>query len=290
MEKQHRINWKKGMEITPEIFIKSDEYHIAERQLLGHLLASRLYGLFPNKNFMIDYELHNNRITVQISDCMALVSSGYVINIQNKTAFNSELPLEETAECYVVLSVIPDDKQTVDENALHIVSQYELSIKKTNEPVVHGIPVLKIQRKQSDWETDTNYIPPAIALNSVPSLMNKYIEIKNAIHKITGYYAKNDANYSLLMLLQLELNNFSDKESPETLTLLMKKFCWIFQEYLKTIEKNDTSQNTKKFIDISYNHHEIAKILDTGYESLMDTVKILEAKPKEVPEIEEINV
>ena len=290
MEKQHRINWRKGMEITPKIFIQSDNYHIAARQLLERLLASRSYGLFPNSNFMVDYELHNNHIEVKISDCIALLKDGYVINVQDKTSFKSEFPLDETAGYYVVLSAIPDDKKQIDENALHIVSQYELSFKKTNETIESGIPVLKICRKQSDWEVDANYIPPAIALNSVPSLINKYTDIKNVIYRIIDYYAKNDVNYLHLMMLQIELNNFSDKESPERLTVLMQKFCWIFQEYLKTVKEIDTLQNIKKFMALLYNHHEIAQILDTGYESLIEIVKILEAEPKEIPEIEEINV
>ena len=290
MEKQHRINWRKGMEITPEIFIQSDNYHIAARKLLERLAASRLYGIFPNSNFMIDYELHNNHIEIKISNCIALLRDGSVINIQDKTSFKSELPLDETSEYYGILSVIPDNKQFIDENALHIVSQYELSFKKTNETIETGIPVLKIFKKQEEWEADTNYIPPVMALNSVSSLMNKYLDIKNVIHKIIDYYDKNDVNYLYLMLLQIELNHFSDKESPEALMLLMQKFCLIFQEYLKTVKEIDTLQNMKKFRDIAYHHHEIAKILDTGYEYLIEIVKILESKPVEIPEIEEINV
>jgi predicted component of type VI protein secretion system len=288
MEKQHRINWKKGMEITPEIFIESDNYHIAERQLLGELIASHKYGIFPNSNCIIDYELQDHYISVKISNCTALVSAGDIIHIPDKISFNPSLPIEELSECYAVLSLRPDDKKHAAEpDALHIVSQYEIAFKKTNEPIKNGIPVLKIYKKQSEWNVEPNYIPPTIALNSLPSLMNKYAEIKDIIHKIIGYYDKNDSHYALLMLLQLELNHLSSKESPETLILLMKKLTWIFQEYLKTIKKIEPLQIINNFIHTSYNHYEIKNLLDSGYEGLKEAVALLESKP---PEIEEINV
>jgi uncharacterized protein (UPF0248 family) len=275
------------MEVTPEIFIESDEYHIAERQLLGKMLASHSYGIFPNSNFKIEHELHNNQIEIQISDCTALVRSGSVINIQNKTSFSKELPTDEISECYVVLSVNYDDK-IIDESEMHIVSQYFLSFINTDEPVENGIPVLKIYKKTSSWETATNYIPPSIALNSVNLLMNKFIEIKNVINKILHYFNEKDSDYLLSMLLQIELNNVSSQESPETLIRMMKKFCLVFQAYLKTVKKNDPLQSVKKFMDVLYNHHEINAILDLGYASLMDILKILEVEP--APEIEEIKV
>jgi predicted component of type VI protein secretion system len=275
MNKQQRINWKQGMEITPEIFIESDNYHIAERQLLGTLLASRLYGIFPDSKFTMHYEIHNQEIVIQISNCIALLSNGDVINIQRNISFNKALPIDETAEYYAILS-----QKHIDENELHIVPQYDISFKKTNEPIDNGIPVLKLFRN----DVDANYIPPSIALNSVDLLMNKYIEIKNIIHKTFNYYPENDLNYLLLTLLQLELNNLSSKESPETLVQLMKKFCLVFQTHLKI----GPLQSVKKFTDILYNHHEIGKTLDTGYAGLMEILQILETEP--IPEIEEIKI
>ena len=288
MKKLQRINWKQGMEITPEIFIESDDYHIAERQLLGTLLSAHCYGLFPNSKFTMDYELHNHQIAVSISDCIALVNSGYVVNIQNKTSFNKELPTDETVECYVVLSVILNDHKFTDESGLHLVSQYDISFKRTNEPIENGIPVLKICRQNASWEAVHGYIPPSIAINSIDSLENKYVEIKNIIHKILAHYAEKDSNHLLLMLLQLDLNNFSSKESPEALTLMMKKFSSIFQSCLKTGKEIESLPEVRRFVESAYNHNEIGKILDIGYASLMEILKILDTKP--MPEIEEIKV
>ncbi|MDR2971052.1 MAG: hypothetical protein LBU83_03900 [Bacteroidales bacterium] len=287
MKNQQRINWKQGMEITPEIFIESDEYHIAERQLLGTLLASRLNGIFPESKLKIDYELHNNQIEIWISNCIALTSCGNVIQIQNKTSFNKELPVDDIEECYVVLSENSENKQ-VDENELHIIPKYDISFKKTDDSVGNGIPVLKLFRKTAAWEVDAPYIPPSIALNSVDSLLNKYIEIKKVIHRILHYFTENDSNYLLAMLLQIELNNFSPKESPELFTQLMKKFYLIFQTNLKIVKEIESLQSIKKFTDMFYNHYEIEKILNTGYASFTEMLKILEVEP--IPEIEEIKV
>ena len=288
MKIQQKINWKQGMEITPEIFTESDNYHIAERKLLGTLLASHSYGIFPNSKFSIDYEIHNQEMTLRISNGMALVKNGEVINIQENISFSKELPVNEAVECYVVLSVIHNDKKQPDENALYVVPQHDISFVKTNDLIENGIPILKICKKTLSWEIDVHYIPPSMALNSLPSLMNKYIEIKDIICKIIDNFAEKDANYFMATLLQLDLNNFSSQKSPEALTQLMKKFCLIFQTYLKNVKKIEPLQSVKKFIDFLYNHNEIEKIIDVGMISLTEILKIIETRP--VPEIEEIKI
>jgi len=288
MKNQQRINWKQGMEITPEIFIESDHYHIAERQMLSALLASRGYGIFPNSKFTIDYELHNNKIEIRIANCIALTKNGDVINIQQNTSFIKELPIDEVSECYAVLSLVHQAQKQTDESELHIVPQYDISFLSTNELIENGIPVLKLLKQNSAWEIDAHYIPPAIALNALHSLTNKFIEIKDIIKKIIGCYPEKDAHYLTLMMLQIELNNFSSKESPETLIMMMKKFCFIFQTFLKNVKEMEPLQSVKTFMDILYNPNEIEKTLVQGLQSLMEILKIFEVAP--APEIEEIKV
>jgi len=286
MKQQHRIHWKKGLDITPEIFIASDNYHITERHLLGRFLATKGYGILPENNFYIEKNIDNQRLSIQKIECLAISKDGYVINIQKDTSFQKELTLTEPTETelYVVLTVNPSPT-TVDEKELYIYPEYNFIFKNTKETIEQGIPVLKIYKNHSYWEIDNHYIPPSFALNSLDTLKHKYIEIKDVINRIIEKIPENDTLYLPIIMLQLELNSYSLQKTPEELTLLMKKFCRIFQLYLKTAKEIEESYNMKKFMTEPYNHNEIEKVLRSGFENLFEIHRILDEKPEEIFEI-----
>ena len=297
MDKQNRIHWKKGMDITHEVFVASDNYHITERNQLGRFLASRLYGILPDSHFYIEHAINNNNIRVQNLECLAISNDGYVINIQKDTPFCKELQVQETTDAtlYVVLTINLYPAMPVDENELYIYPEYNLILKRTDEPIEQGIPIGKIYKNGSSWEVDKNYIPPSIALNAVEALKHKFFEIKNSINKIVEKIVEKISDESTIylqtILLQLELDNFSNQKTPEELMLLMKKFCWIFQYYLKTSKNIEELPLVKYFLNQPYNHHEIEKILHSGLESLVDVYQKLDEKPAEVlPEFDEIKI
>ena len=291
MEKQYRIHWKKGLDITPEIFINSDNYHISERHLLARFIASHSYGILPNGKFTIEKDLVNNRVVIQHLECLAITSGGYISNIQNDTSFQKELALNETQEgaFYVVLTANASPTTCIDEKELYMFSEYNLTLTRTDKTIQHGLPIAKIYNNNSHWEMDKGYIPPAIALSSVAELKERFSEIKKIIHEILEKFSEKDPYYLQVMMFQLELNNYSLQESPEELSLLLKKFCWIFQAYLNIVEKMGELPAIKAFIDEPYNPNEIGKILQLGLDALKEVHQILYDKPIPV-EIEEINV
>jgi hypothetical protein len=125
-----------------------------------------------------------------------------------------------------------------------------------------------------------------MALNSMDVLKYKYTEVKNVMHEIVEKLPKDNPFHLQIMMLQLELDNYSSQELPEELALLLKKFCWIFQSYLK-IEKQIELPVIKRFINEPYHHNEIEKIIQLGFECLIEFNQIIDEKPEEViPEIE----
>jgi hypothetical protein len=289
--KHYKINWKKGLDITPEIFIASDNYHIAERNLLGRFLASRLYGIVPDGNFFIEKEIDNNHIYIHNLKCTAITKDGSVIDIQQDTNFQKELTLKDTAsaELYVVLTMNVETKEALgvgtrlclvpDEQALHIYPEYHIQLNETNETIEQGIPILKIHKNSSCWEVDENYIPPSIALNSVDTLIYKYTEIKDIIHEIINKLLEENPFYLQTMMLQLELNNYSLHESPQEFVLLLKKFCLIFQLYLKTAKNIEELPAITNFMEKPYNHFETGNLLQAGLEALSAINQKIDAKP-----------
>ena len=283
MEKYNKIHWKKGLPITPEFFIASDNYHIAERNLLGRFVASRLYGILPGRKFDIKDNI------LYIDKLEAITRDGYVINIQSNTSFS----LKETTdtECYVIIAVdphyIPDPDDADDDKKLsYVYPKYNLVLKRIGEPVEKGIPVLKIRK---DGEIDKDYIPPSIALDSVVRLKEQYREIKCKLDLIIEKLPENNAVYVQAMLLKFELDNYTLQESPQELSLLLKKICRTLQLYLKSEKKINELLFVKRFMEERYDHDDIGNILQLGFESLeeinqeMDQVKQLPQPPSPPP-------
>ena len=296
MEKHHKIYWKKGLDITPEIFIASDNYHIAERNLLGRFSAFRLYGILPGRKFNIEKSIDNDNVYIKNLECLAITPNGYIINICQDMPFNKKLSFTEVAgeELYVVLTTNPYSIIPSENEENRVCPQYDIVLKRTQETINDGIPILKIYKNSAYWEIDNNYIPPSIALYAVDMLKQRYAEIKNEIDCIIEKLPENDAFYLQTMMLQLELNNYSLQESPQEFVLLLKKFCLSFQLYLKRTKNMDDMPVLKRFMEEDYNHLEIGDLLKLGFKCIVavnqeiDEKPIIEEEIEEVEEIEEI--
>jgi len=295
MKEHNKIHWVKGLDITPEILVSSDNYHITERVFLGQFLAFRLYGVLPDKKFGIRKWMDHNTSTLYIDnlECVAITHDGYVINIQS-TAIPLEREVsvkEEPGERYVVLTVNPYSLSLVDEKGVHVCPEYNFVLKRTDEAIENGIPVAKLYHNSSSqqWDIDEKYITPCISLSSIDVLRQLFADIKEKLRLAFEKLSETDAIYMQTALLKLELDNYSLKESPQELVMLLKKICWLFKSYLKTVKNIDEVPTVSKFTDEKYNHNEMGSILHLGLDSLVEIdVKIGEKPVVEV--IDEIKV
>jgi hypothetical protein len=210
-----------------------------------------------------------------------------MITISKEDRFKKEMLLNEADgnDFYLVLSVNPNSLKLSEENDIYIYPEYALSVKKTSEPIEYGIPILKIKNNDS-WEIDKNFIPPSTTLNSVESLLHKYLETNNLINKILGHFPTNNPFGLHLNLLRFELNDFNSKKSPEEWSRVMKKFCWIFYSHLRNENKIAENNNMKSFIEEMFNPNEIGRIFHLGLGCFQEIFSFFDQKD----EIEEIKL
>lgn len=292
MEKYNKVQWEKGLDITPEVFINADNYHIAERSLLGRFVASRLHGILPGRRFHIEHYIDNDHVDIKILEGFAITRDGYMVNIQEDNFLHKKIALSDVAgsDFYVVLTVNPYSEDSSDENNRPAYTEYDLVLKKTEEVIRHGIPILKIYKdvQRWNWEIDNDYIPPAIALQAVNNLKWKFDEIKNKVDRISEKLLGNDTVHIQALLLKLELDNYCLQESPQELTLLLKKFCCVMQLYVKVSKNIEEFPVLEKFMEERYNHNEIGQILYLASESLTEIDEKIDEKPVEPKEEEEV--
>ena len=287
MENYNKIDWKKGLDITPEIFIRSDNYHIAERNLLGRFLAFRTYGILPNSRFHIEKSIENNSISVRNLECTAITNDGYLINIKNDTHYQRVTAINETGdELYLVLTIDPY-ALLVEERGLATTQMYGFVLKRVDEPVGKGIPILKILKESQGWRIDENYIPPAVALSAVDSLARKFMEFRNLLGIIVEKFPEDSLQ---LMMLSLEMNNHAMQATPQEFVQLLKKYCLIFQRYLQLAKKIDEIPICKKFMEEPYNHLEIGNVLKIGFDCLTTINQNIDEKKIEVDPLAELEI
>jgi len=295
MEKYNKIHWAKGLDITPETFIAADNYHIAERSLLGRVFASGLYGILPERKFNIRKKIVDYTLTIEVLECLAITPDGYVIDIQSDTPLKKEVSLKEATgtELYVILKVNPYSTTLVDEKKLYVYPEYIFEFERTEETIETGIPIFKIYYDNDDqcWEIVPDYIPPSTVLISVDTLRKRYSDLRNALHPIIEKLPENNMIAMQVFLLQWEMDNYSLQESPQKLTLLLKKICWLLKLYLKSEKGIDDLPYVKKFMEERYNHNDVEKALRLGFECLTEIDKRIDEKPKEVaPKPEEFEI
>jgi len=284
MEKHKRIYWKIGLDLTPEIFIEADNYHISQRSILTQSYAFRTYGILPDTNFKISYRLNHDSIFIDELYCMAITRNGHLIDVQNDVSFKgvSLSELSDDEPFYMVLNVDSFHPKSSGKEELYAKASYSIETIDLKQNIVSGIPILKVgyNRKKRCKEVDNNYVVPHISLSTSNVLIEKYHTIKDVLSIINKKLPTNELTFYLMELLEVELNNYCLQEFPAELILLLKKICTILKSYLKRQNKEEFDE-MKIFLNEIYNHNEILDIILKG----IDCLKIINQKIDEKVEI-----
>jgi len=284
MKNYNRIFWKRGLDITPEILIESDNYNTYQCNIIRKISTLQSYGILPGNNFSVEPIINNDILSIRKLNCSAITPQGYLIDI------NSPIPLNEIKlyECtnedhYVILTVQPYTIESVDESMSFARPKYDVEIKETRKEIETGIPILKICRIKKCWEIDRDYIPPSVSLCSHKNLTRKYEEIVNKIDTISKKLSGDDLTSLQIKLLEVELKNCSLYEFPLELVKLLKKIMAIIELYFQKILNINELVYVKDFIEKKYNHNEIAVILTLCIDCLDVISQKLEEKPEPEP-------
>jgi hypothetical protein len=280
MEKQKRIYWEQGLDITPGILIKSDNYHISRQSTIVQAFSYRLYGVLPGENFEIAAHINNNNIIIDKLYCTAITQYGHLIDIENDTAFD-ELSLQEltNVEYFVVLKVNPFSSELKD--------KYNLDIKESLDNIGNAIPVLKIYYNNDGncWEIDKDYILPQIALSTSEALVQNYSNIKEALIAFIEKIQVNELTCFQTKLFETELKNYSLNEPPYELILLLKKIITVCKIYLEKVKKTNETLTAliEKFLQTAYNHNDVFPLIQAGTNCLTEINAELDVKPEPKP-------
>jgi hypothetical protein len=284
MEKHKRIYWQRGLDITPEIFTATDNHHLSQQSIIAQLHAFRSYGILPDGVFKITSRINNDEIFIDGLYCTAVTPNGYLIDIQNDVVFKEMSLRELTNENhYVVLRVNPFLPTAIAEEEPYSQATYRVEIKSAQQSIEDGIPILKIyyDKESRCWEIENNYVLPHVCLFTNEIFRQKHCEIQEELNAILEKLSCDEPACFQGKLLEIELKNYSLREYPADLALLLKKIVAAFKLYLEKI--NNTNETLmapiEEFIQTPYNHNDALPLLQMGIDCLKKINQGLDEKP-----------
>jgi len=258
MSKYNRMNWQTGMEVTPQVLIDADNFHIEQRNFIRRLQVMPCYGLLPESDFNVNIRMEGDTLIVKNLIINAITPQGELIEMN-----------EHGKE-----HVINDLNQRIYQSYIALP---KFQIVENPHDNTFCMPIAKINNNNLDY----NYIPPCISINSNQKLLEIYAEICDTTSNIITQIKEQEKYKPIflpLALLELELKNYSKFESPDKLFILVKKMAMLFYETLKI-------ENIVNLLNSTYCHTDIFIMFSIVFEclrELKEKTKMVEKKP-EIP-------
>lgn len=263
---KNRIYWKKGLDITPEIFIDADTHYLHRLNTINSLTTRLVYGILDS-DFRVKAEIKDNFIYFEELICRAVTPAGYLIET-DKNMKPDRVPLQGLIgrEYYIALKTIPYLLEAIPGNDPYSRPGYYLELLDKGQEINDGIPVLKItgNPKRRGWEIVPDYIPPTVSVRLHGKLLTKLTAIRRKLQKITGKLQEDNLTLLQIKLLTLELTNLPYEESPYKFVILLKKICLVLQIHIENMFEASDFFHFKAFIAERYNHNDVASILNLG--------------------------
>ena len=190
-----RINWKKGMRLTDEVLLASDQY---TSEFIGQavaLAAGGRFGLFtPARPFQMSLSISRGFIEVESLSCLAVTCGGDLIDAHFDTKFTNSFDTRvaipndnDTKEYFITISV--DPLQWNENSEGYREPQYSFGLVSARQSInIHTVPIGRIVYDDGWREDNVNFVPPCLyasAHQKFVELHNQFIAIMRSIDEKT---------------------------------------------------------------------------------------------------------
>ena len=166
-----RINWKKGMRLTDEVLIASDNCTAqAVKQSLMLASAGR-FGLLPSmRPFQLSLNISAEQVEVTTLDMLALTQAGEVVDLTIGNGFSdspeTRFPIPKDGnELFLTVNVQPE-AWTEDHEGFLKPEYFFALITPQTALSAHAVPIGHLL-KENGWQEDTHrFVPPCLYLSA----------------------------------------------------------------------------------------------------------------------------
>ncbi|MBR4148019.1 MAG: hypothetical protein IKU00_09085 [Bacteroidales bacterium] len=284
-----RIDWRSGMEITPQTFVDMENNISENRLLVRKMIAAKWFGIIPGTKFSVSHEILNGCLVLKQVVCDVLLPTGQVAVVETKAPITLNIPDKEVDGLYLTLEVGDHLVSFEKDGVPHVVNEYHFDFKALSE-IGNRQPLLKLVQNNGAWSVYENYVPPIMSVRSSVPLLEKLGELKQAAEKIVHHEHFDLMEDPVLVLTLIDqLETFSPDDSLRELVLLDRRIA-VALSYAVMKQKVELSvpniMDVEPYLNVFKQFLEdIAVAMNDLQPKVVEVVKEPEPEPEPEPEI-----
>lgn len=279
MKTNYRIDWRAGMRLSDAIFNAADEFHIAQLMPLYALMLREGYGHLAEPKFR--YEVDNDTLSVVEMCCLALSSSGRLINIRfdhNERDLFQALPMPATYDPFIIYIDASSSGHVafVDKDIPYRDADYHLVFKSQSANYTNpdAVPVARFVYNQG-WAMDASFIPPCTSLKAHADLWNlAFAYTRSLDNLILALKGKVNSQMEIavksliptLGMAKMEVEKGIDSITPKRLVIIMQQVVYGIVSLceLESSCSVPEPEAYKAYITENYHPGKIAEMVNQG--------------------------
>ena len=284
-----RIDWRSGMEITPQTFVDMENNISENRLLVRKMIAAKWFGIIPGTKFSVSHEILNGCLVLKQVVCDVLLPTGQVAVVETKAPITLNIPDKEVDGLYLTMEVGDHLVSFEKDGVPHVVNEYHFDFKALSE-IGNRQPLLKLVQNNGAWSVYENYVPPVMSVRSSVPLLEKLGELKQAAEKIVHHEHFDLMEDPVLVLTLIDqLETFSPDDSLRELVLLDRHIA-VALSYAVMKQKVELSvpniMDVEPYLNVFKQFLEdIAVAMNDLQPKVVEVVKEPEPEPEPEPEI-----
>lgn len=267
-----RISWKKGMRLTDEVLLLSDNYQMETMGNAFTLAAGGRFGLFPSaRPFQLSLNVQKDFINVEMLDCLAITRGGDLIDTHFDTRYsdvsNTQVEIPATTdekEFILTINASSPKWQETEEGVLE--PRYTFSLISTTADVGdHAMPIGRIIHEGGWREDNVQFVPPCLYISSHQKYQDLYAQFLDILRSIdtktmaqinTGAHKAISIYWPLVQQVLIEFNTTREQLTPQSFQAYVQKVVAAFTcacdlDEVLHLEDADTFRN---YARVPYNY------------------------------------
>lgn len=242
MNKDIRIDWNVGMELTPEAFIHLENQLAEYRLLLRKVQASKLFGLIPDTDFKAPVSLVGDTLSLAGLECHALLQHGLLVDLKREEGMT--MKVQSQADC-CYLTIWPADKERRFErdDVPFVENEYQFGLR-TLEELPGTMPLAKMVREDNNWKIQEDYILPIMTIACSSNMTEMVAAIGSLATQIICHenfeYLK---NHDMVKLLVEEMGSLDGDQAPKDFVVLCRRLARLLSYAIPELPLNLVDYN-----------------------------------------------
>ena len=293
-----RVRWFMGQALLPEHLYALEESMLADSASRLNVRGIPSYGFHElrwNESLLTEGMLSLEAMTLILpSGLLLMLKKNASVKALNLNAFG--VPI---APVYLHVYGIPENggeqntgKQTVERNHVSCwLWSLELSTEQEHHDTVESFRLGEFEKQANGaWQLSSRYIPPLMALGSVPFLKE---ELKTLVHKLEAYHYQLAQEITAIYLSGTDLTNA--KQCQRSVVQILRFFANLFAEvsphpyevyeklknfYIEVCFYQDSSP---QFAMTPYRHEQLAKVFQEILVPLNEQLKFNQTRSPYLP-------